>query len=258
MFQQPVDLIFAFFIAQGSSPTQFHYHMPPKSIADLADAPLTPSVSVGPKQDWMLILEHPGLPPISELAQPELGLAGMRINPRTNGQSRSSYFTGLTLKRISDGSEKSITGIPSEARIEDVTWSPDGKRIAFTHTHNSGIELWMAEVNTGQAVQITDARLNGAYGKPFQWLSDNQTIICKVVSAHRGSPPETPEVPSGPVVQESTGRKAPTRTYQDLLKEPHDEALFEYYLTSQILRVTLVVHKADRRAYLGRPRHGRS
>ena len=239
MFQQPVDLAFTFFIAQDSSTTQLRYHMPPRSIVDLADAPLTPSVSVGPKQDWMLILEHPGLPPISELAQPELGLAGMRINPRTNGQSRSSYFTRLTLKRISDGSEKSIIAIPSEARIGNVTWSPDGKRIAFTHTHDSGIELWMAEVNTGQAVQLTEARLNGAYGKPFHWLSDNQTIICKSIPTDRGSAPEAPEVPSGPVVQESTGRKAPARTYQDLLKEPHDEALFEYYLTSQILRVTL-------------------
>ena len=252
MFQQPGDLALALSMsiaigiifyriafAQGSSPTQLQYLMPPRAIADLADAPLTPSVSVGPNQDWMLLMERPGLPPISELAQPELKLAGLRINPRTNGQSRSSYYTKLTLKRISDGSEKPITGIPSEARIENITWSPDGKRIAFTHTHDSGIELWIAEVNTGQAIQPTDARLNSTYGRPFHWLSDSQMIICKAIPMDRGPAPEAPEVPSGPVVRESTGRKAPARTYQDLLKKPYDEALFEYYLTSQVLRVTL-------------------
>jgi len=72
--------------------TSLAYRMPPKVIADLVDAPLPPSVSIGPNQDWMLIMAHPGLPPIKELSQPELRLAGLRINPRTNGQSRSSYF----------------------------------------------------------------------------------------------------------------------------------------------------------------------
>ena len=91
MLQKPVDLVFAFFIAQGNSPAQFHYHMPPRSIADLADAPLTPGVSVGPNQEWMLIFEHSALPPISELAQPELKLAGMRINPRTSLSGRPQF-----------------------------------------------------------------------------------------------------------------------------------------------------------------------
>jgi len=252
MFQPFVSLVFVFFLsiaaaimicrtafAQGTSANQLGYQMPPKAIADLAEAPLTPAVSIGPDRDWMLIMEHPKLPPVSELAQPELGLAGLRINPRTNGPSRSSYFTGLTLKKIIDGTEKPITGLPSEARISNVTWSPDGKRIAFARIHDSGIELWIAEVSTGQAAQLTQAQLNSAYGRPFYWLSDSQTILCIIIPADRGSAPETPEVPSGPVVQENAGRKAPARTYQDLLKDTHDEALFEYYLTSQVLKLKL-------------------
>ena len=43
--------------------------------------------------------------------------------------------------------------------------------------------------------------------------------------------------PKGPVVQQSTGRKAPVRTYQDLLKNEHDVALFEFYMTSQLALV---------------------
>ncbi len=44
-------------------------------------------------------------------------------------------------------------------------------------------------------------------------------------------------MPNGPVIQENTGQAAPVRTFQDLLANPHDEALLEYYFTSQLARV---------------------
>ena len=122
---------------------------------------------------------------------------------------------------------------------DGVSWSPDGQRIAFTQTDEEGIELWVAEVNTGQAMPLTKAQLNGASGRPFYWLSDNRTLLCKVISTRRGLAPEAPTVPRAPVIRENIGVKAPARTYQDLLKNPYDEALFAYYFTSQILRVTL-------------------
>ena len=216
------------------------YRMPPKAIADLVDAPLLPSVNISPKQNWLLLMEMPNLPPISELAQPELRLAGLRINPRTNGPSRSSYFTKLTLKRISDGREIPIIGLPEEPRISNVSWSPDGERIAFTQTNNTVIELWVAEVNSGKAIQLTTGLNHSAvYDSPFYWLSDSRNLLCKVIPNNRGAAPEAPEVPSGPVIQENIGKKAPARTYQDLLTNPHHELLFEYYFTSQILRLTV-------------------
>ncbi|HWM86790.1 MAG TPA: prolyl oligopeptidase family serine peptidase, partial [Kofleriaceae bacterium] len=43
----------------------------------------------------------------------------------------------------------------------------------------------------------------------------------------------------GPVVQQSAGVKSGAPTFQDLLKGPHDEALFEHYLTAQLTRVGL-------------------
>ena len=85
------------------APSAANYKMPPKAIADLVDAPPTPSVIRDPNDRWMLILERPNLIPIEELAQPELRLAGMRINPRTHGPSRSSYYTGMKLLSIEEG-----------------------------------------------------------------------------------------------------------------------------------------------------------
>jgi dipeptidyl aminopeptidase/acylaminoacyl peptidase len=41
------------------------------------------------------------------------------------------------------------------------------------------------------------------------------------------------------VVRENLGETAPARTYQDLLQNPFDEILFEYYMTSQVMEITL-------------------
>ncbi|MEM0964006.1 MAG: prolyl oligopeptidase family serine peptidase, partial [Bacteroidota bacterium] len=43
----------------------------------------------------------------------------------------------------------------------------------------------------------------------------------------------------GPVVQESMGQAAPARTFQDLLEDARDEALFDHYMTSEIVAVGL-------------------
>ena len=48
-----------------------------------------------------------------------------------------------------------------------------------------------------------------------------------------------PETPVGPNIQDSDAKKSAVWTYQDLLKTPHDEKLFDYYCTSQLAVVDL-------------------
>jgi dipeptidyl aminopeptidase/acylaminoacyl peptidase len=74
---------------------------------------------------------------------------------------------------------------------------------------------------------------------PPAWLSDSRTLICTLVPDGRGAEPEALRVPKGPVIQENVGKTAPARTYQDLLQNPYDEALFEYYGTAQLAKVTV-------------------
>jgi len=223
---------------QNFSYAQQAYQMPPKAIADIVDAPPTPSVNFSPDNQWMLIMDRASLPPIEELSQPELRIAGIRINPQTNGPSRTYYYTKLILKNIQDGNEKVIE-LPENAQISNIRWSPNGKFIAFSLTKQQGVELWLAKVGSGKASKLLDSYLNDTYGGPFYWLSDNQTLICFTIPANRGDAPTAPTVPEGPVIQENIGKTAPARTYQDLLKNPYDESLFEYYTTSQIVRVNI-------------------
>ncbi|MHC4119215.1 MAG: prolyl oligopeptidase family serine peptidase [Planctomycetota bacterium] len=215
------------------------YQMPPKAIADLVDAPPTPGVLRDPNNRWLLLLERPNLISLEELAQPELRLAGMRINPRTHGPSRSPYYTALKLLSIEQGHEIPIKGLPDDAQIRNVSFSPDGKYIAFVLTRANSQDLWVADVDTGSARNLLADRISSVYGSPFTWLGDSETLICKAVPEGMGPAPAAQTVPTGPVIQESSGKKAPARTYQDLLKNSYDEAMFEYLSRVQVIRVTL-------------------
>jgi dipeptidyl aminopeptidase/acylaminoacyl peptidase len=59
-------------------------------------------------------------------------------------------------------------------------------------------------------------------------------MICEIVPAGRGPAPVEPSVPKGPYVQETSGKAAPAPTYEDMLNSAHDDALFDYYFTSQL------------------------
>ncbi|MHB0972403.1 MAG: S9 family peptidase [Thermoanaerobaculia bacterium] len=213
------------------------YQLPPKEIAALVDAPLPPLVVVGPGGKRALVLEMPPLLTIADLSQPELKIAGLRFNPDTSDQPRARYYSAISLVDVATGARTKLSGLPDGMRARNVTWSPDGKRFAFT-VSNEGMQLWSAEVATGRAARVGTFHLNSAgSGRPYQWVSDSSSFIVRLVP-DRGPKPESVRIPTGPVVQETAGAKAPAQTFQDLLKNPHDVALFEYYLESQLARVS--------------------
>jgi dipeptidyl aminopeptidase/acylaminoacyl peptidase len=212
------------------------YKKPPKEVLDILNAPVTPTASVSPTRDNILLATGLRYPPLADLAQPMLRLAGRRINPASNSPHRLQYSVGLSLKRIADGSEVKIQ-VPSGAKISGVEWSDDGKYFAFLNTTVNRVELWVGDAATGKIRNLKSVTINSAIGNPLTWMPDNHTLLVQLVPAARGAAPVMPLVPVEPVTQESSGRPGPVRTYEDLLKNPHDENLFEYYATSQLALV---------------------
>ncbi len=215
------------------------YRTPAPALTALVDRAPTPQLRISPDDRTLLLLDYPSLPPVAELAQPELRLAGIRLRPATNGPSRSRYLTKLRVRDIATGSEQTVTGLPDDARISAPDWSPDGQRFAFTVTADDGIALFYAETSDARARQLTPYRLNAAIGSPCDWRASSRSLFCKFIPRQRGPAPVAPTAPSGPVIQESIAATAPTRTYQDLLQNQHDERLFEHYLSAELGLVSL-------------------
>lgn len=224
----------------GAAADPLAYQTPAPDLAALVDAPRTPAVSLSPDEATMALFAVPGVPPVAELAEPELGLAGVRINPRTNGPSRASGYTGLTLKAIGGGAERPVTGLPEGVRLRSPQWSPDGRHIALLADREDRVELWTVDVATTRArLAVGNAVNDAAPGASFEWLPSGDALVARLLPADRAGAPAEQTVPTGPVVQESMGRAAPARTYQDLLESPRDEALFEHYMTSALAVVPL-------------------
>jgi dipeptidyl aminopeptidase/acylaminoacyl peptidase len=239
------SLLFA--AISGRAQSNLKYQEPPKSIVDLIDVLPTPMVSVSPVSAggarWLLIQQISGLPSINELAQPELRLAGLRLNPRTNGPSRGRYTTALKLRQLPTGREVAVSDLPPNAKIRFAEWSPDGEKVAFVQISDTkeeaGLTLWVVDVETARARRVGSVLLNGVFGEPCEWMSNSQTLLCKTIPSGRGAAAQRNEVPMGPVVQENLGRITPAATYEDLLKSPEDEQIFDYYSVSQLAVISL-------------------
>jgi dipeptidyl aminopeptidase/acylaminoacyl peptidase len=215
---------------------QTSYKLPPKEVVDILDAPPIPAVSVSPRGDAMFMADYPSQPPISLIARPFLRLGGVRIDPQLNSEQRLVQYSAITVKWF-DGSKTVRIELPPAAKIGFPQWSYDGKRLAFTRDVEDGVELWVADAATGRSKAITNVHVNDILAGPFEWAKDNVTLLACVIPAGPRKAPEQPRVPLGPIIEETYGRVARSATYQDLLKNPFDEQLFEFYGTSQIALV---------------------
>ena len=210
---------------------QSGYKSPPDAIKDVLGARAIPSVSISPSRDRIALLEPLRYPPISELAQPMLRLAGLRINPATNSSYLQPYSVKLTIKNIQDGRETPVT-LPAGARIVSPQWSPDGRHIAAGNITPTGVELLIIDAASGRIVKPRGVVVNTAFGG-FGWEGPDK-IVAHLVVGDRGAAPAYRDLtPTEPNIQETRGRTGVVQTFQDLLKSPNDEKLFEYYATSQ-------------------------
>jgi hypothetical protein len=92
------------------------YQKPPRNVLDVLDAPATPTVSVSPTREHLLLVQGVRYPSIAEVAEPMLRLGGLRINPQTNGPHRPPRVVGLTLQTVADGKQAPVT-VPKDAHL---------------------------------------------------------------------------------------------------------------------------------------------
>ncbi len=217
---------------------QTPYKLPPKEVVDILDAPPTPFTIVSPAGEALLFVEYRPHPSIALLARPILKLAGLRVDPQLNARQRLSEYTGLSIKWLQPNRTVSIS-LPPGARIGIPSWSYDGTKLAFTRDLEDGVELWVADAKTGQAQALANLHVNDVLSSAFVWMKDNTHLLAQLIPENRGAAPQAPPVPYGPIVEETAGKFSKVMTFQDLLRNPHDETLFDYHATSQLAVVNV-------------------
>jgi dipeptidyl aminopeptidase/acylaminoacyl peptidase len=224
----------------ASAQENLSYQKPPKEILELADYERAPSVNMDSKKEYMLLSYRSTYKTLDDLNQEEMRLGGLRINPVTNISSTVTYITNLKVRKVSEKNEVQVKGLPDNPRISNLGMSPDEKKLSFSNTTNTGVELWVLDIATAQATKLTEATVNANMGNPFSWFADNQTILVRMLVKNRPALiDQKKDLPTGPIVSTGDGSVSQNRTYQDLLKNPLDEQNFETLVTSELYKVTL-------------------
>lgn len=212
------------------------YQKPPKEMTEMIENSIKRSIIISDKGNWMSVLEAPGYPSIKEISRPILRLAGLRIDPGNKSNTRSSYFSSLKIKNLNSKQTFEFPQIPEEAKIKDVSFSPDENLVAFSVTNNKEVQLWLGNLSEKSAARVDSLVLNDIYGNLYQWAPDSKSLLVKCITKQKEIAQKT-TIASGPNIQENLGESSPNRTYQDLLKSKEDENLFDAYLTVQIKTV---------------------
>ena len=233
-------LVAVFSVFSLYSQENLKYQTPPAEILELASFERAPSVLTDSKNENFIFTYRSTYKSLDELNQPEMRLAGLRINPVLNISSTVTYINNIKIRRIDEISETQLSGLPNEPKISNLQFSPDERYLLFTHTSNTGVELWIADISNRVAKKIFDRNLNANMGTPFTWSRDGNYVIARVLPNNRATLiDETKNIPQGPIVSVSDGRVSQNRTYQDLLKNKNDESNFETIALSELWKINI-------------------
>ena len=240
MTKTVLSILFFFSIIKAQE--NYSYQKPPKEILELVDVRLPPRVLIDDNRSYIVYLYRDSYKSISELSDPEIKLAGLRLNPNSNSRSRTNYYNNIMISKINQigKGSKQVKGLPELPKLANIRWSPDQKKVAMTNTTKDGLELWYVDLESLRAEKLTGPKLNASLGDVITWHQDSKNIIAKFKLKN---PPEILDnenmVPTGPIISSNDGKKAQNRTYQDLLKNEVDEKNFETLASSVLYKISL-------------------
>jgi len=229
------------------------YLLPPDLVQDILnrDSHYDTLDALSPDKAHLMIPVDAEFSSLELMTQKTYRLAMLEFCPDVNREWRLSTSGTKGLKIFSLEQKKSwMVELPKDVFISDMTWSPDGKKIAFLAHLPQGSQLWTAEVETGKAnalskdyvmatlaVRSRYRRGGGAPSSMLQWTPEG-SIITLLVPAERGPEPKKSDIPSSPIIRHTRKKGATTPTYPFLLRTAHDKELFRYYTTSQLAELT--------------------
>ena len=216
--------------------TQPSYRSPGPDIESIVDAPPTPLARVSPGGAWFLTVRYTATPAAGD---------GRRAVPSPGGPAHRRARRDLAAHLQHDRHRAARAGYRHRARTRT------GSRCAARASASPASRGRPAGTGSPTRCSPTRGSSCGAprppTGRPCGCVI--VTSMTRSAASCAGCPapgsccsswsprgaastPEPPRVPNGPVIQYTEARQAQNRTYQDLLQDAHDDALFVHFTTS--------------------------
>jgi dipeptidyl aminopeptidase/acylaminoacyl peptidase len=224
------------------------YQEPPEQIKKIVLAPRHENISLSnlsPDRAYFLNSISDGLVPVARLGLPYMNLGGVEIDTIAN-RARSMNTggsVGFRLIPAGGGPERKIQ-IPLNVRVSAPSWSPDGKQIAYFAHFKEGTYIYVANVATGNSVRVTTRPVLATLNTSFEWSGDGKYILTVLIPEKRIARPKPYNHDDRLRVRLSAKGKNQLRTVRHLLEDPYEEALFEYYCTGQIAKISVANPKS--------------
>lgn len=225
------------------------YLLPPEIVQDILNRSSHYDTldALSPDKMHLMIPVDAEFSSLELMTQKTYRLAMLEFCPDVSREWRLSTSGTKGLKIFSLEQKKSwMVELPGNCFISDMTWSPDGKKIAFLAHLPQGSQVWTADVETGQTQPLCKAyvmatlsvrrryrRASGAASSMLQWTPDG-SVITLLVPPDRGPEPKKKDIPPSPIIRHTRKKASPTPTYPFLLRTAHDKKLFRYYTKSQL------------------------
>jgi len=211
------------------------YKLPTDDIVEIYDTTRNPYIQFMQFEEFGLEISYQQQQTLEQLAEPSVKLAGEDISKRLNAEMESYPINKISIYDFKLKSRKSIQ-LPDNAKIRSISISNDHKKAALLNETENGVQLIIADLVNGECKVFPNFFINDILDDGIIcWMKDNENILLKIIPKERGEEPTKPIVPESPVIEETSGKESITRTYQNLLKDKHDEMLFDHYFTSQIV-----------------------
>jgi hypothetical protein len=239
------------------------YKEPSAVLKRLLTPPKDPSLTLSSNYQWLVLTQEPPLPSIELLAKPEEKLAGIRFDPELLTPSRMQYAENLVLQHMVTGKRQELQLPENSEGIRYIRFHPLKSLFVFASKvkDEARLELYKCELignnndsnNSGDdddesekvwtmtKIELHNRRMNFIQSCAYQFASDGSKLFIKVVPSTTSETPPDEPISTGPAIQEVQlgARKAPGRTYQDLLKNEYDENKLKYYMSVEVLSVDM-------------------
>ena len=175
------------------------YRTPPAAVADIVTRAPSPSVSVSPGGDLLLLIEREALPSVADLAKPMEKLAGLRLDAATNDRHRTRTAVGLSLQTIASGETRKVA-LPAGADLARFAWTTDGSKVVFANTRTDGVDLYVLDTAKATARKVMSGGVNPIFQSPA-WLADGSLLVLASPEG-RGAMPVESLTPRGPAIED--------------------------------------------------------